>query len=364
MKKIFFFLLMLTIEIQSSTAQNINDDNLAGKMQYGVPGHPWPELFKTFISSHHDNKKYYDVLCHTAEKICATIAQPPVVNPPRGFNINPYAGGNLLILPFPGGVKGLTVTFCDYPLYIDKNTRQVKQSGTWGSSIRLYVNDPEMLFNYSYRLEDDCDTAGVPEFSFRPAMHRDKDGFWVSEGVKNLQQVRIIKKKGVPLYAPLTQKEFLEFEIKFEQKDLVHCKKELIHDKKMAAKYPQDATFKNDVHFSEDNVTNTIKAIRDYQKSLNTMSPAELQQPAYTSHYFITPKGHYIFDLVPPNYKGAVEMVRLNPQYFDKTLPVGATQLIVVATAYSTRSASPDMIQKLKTWFGQINYQQLQALIK
>jgi hypothetical protein len=98
------------------------------------------------------------------------------------------------------------------------------------------------------------------------------------------------------------------FEIKSEQKELVHCKKELVHNKKLTAKHPKDAISKNDGHLSEDNETNTIKAIRDYQQSLNIMSPEQLLQPAYTNTYFV--------------------------------------------------------IQKIKTWFGRINYQQLQALIK
>lgn len=345
-------------------AQDSNDYHLPGKVQYGDAAHPWPAYFKLFASRNKVKGNFFEPIYKNTAKICSIVTDVPVLKPPRGFNINPDALETGLGPAYTIHLPGLIVKFCNYPLYTDKQTHEVKQSESWGSSMQLYLNDPKMLFNYANNIEEDCDSVGIPVFHFKPEMHIDKNGFQVLDGIKTVQEIRVIKKKGVPLYTPLTQKEFLEFEIKREQMQLNQMKLQLVQTRKQSQENPQNQELKDDVGYVEDNITNTIKGIRNYEKTLNSMSAEQLQAPAYTSVYYTPPVGHYYFDLVSPTYKGATELVRLNKDYFDESLPKSSIQLILVATNYSTRSASPELIQTIKTWFKQIDYEKLQSMIQ
>jgi hypothetical protein len=65
---------------------------------------------------------------------------------------------------------------------------------------------------------------------------------------------------------------------------------------------------------------------------------------------------------VSPSAKKARELVRINPTYINESLPKSAIQLMIISTYYAD-GIRPDIIKKLETWFNQIDYKKLQAMI-
>jgi hypothetical protein len=368
-RSLFIDILIFTANIQSSPAQDINAENTPGKIAFQeTPDPSWQKLFN--VQSSVGRSNYYKPMEKYVAEVCNIVTDVPTVKPPRGFTIKPYISGSSKEFDrlFPDRVLPyMNVTFCDYPFFTDKQTHQIKPSGEWGTSIRVFVNDPEWLLETDYNVLNHCDSLGIPYFYYRPGTYTDKNGYWVMKPSKGLTEIRIIKKKNVPLYIPLTQKEYLEYKLKLHQRSLASDKKMLaVSEKKLQnLQYPEnDPVFKQDIKDENQNIEDDIKAIRDYQQALSAWSAEKLNAPAYTSIYYRPKRGQNQIDLVSADYKGARELVRFNRAYFDKTLPKGIPQLIMIGAQDDPHFSVPYVTQKVNNWFNQIDYGKLQAMIK
>ncbi|HEX3044420.1 MAG TPA: hypothetical protein VHY08_06675 [Bacillota bacterium] len=105
----------------------------------------------------------------------------------------------------------------------------------------------------------------------------------------------IIAKSGRPLWVPVTQEQYLKAQYKHYQR------------------------IKNE---GKDDPSMVLDFINE---RLNAMSPAERRQTAYYSSGAEDPSG-----LVSPDYEGAFKLVTFNPEYYDRSLPRTAVQLIVI----------------------------------
>jgi hypothetical protein len=363
--------LIQDLNIQSASAQYVAQNaiyntNIPGKIEFqDTPS--WSGLFHTITPA---GKKYFKPLEKNMATICSVVTDVPAMKPPKGFNVKPYISSaynkqatNNKYTQYYDPVALMNVTFCNYAFYTLNQTRKMVQSTTWTSSIAISENDPEWLIHEDNNLDENCDSVGIPHFYYHPAMHKDKNGDWVIKSSHNLSEIRIIKKKGVPLYTPVTQKEYLEYKLKLYQKQLTGLKKDLIYNKKNSAEHPKDQVLKDDIHYTEDNITTTEKGIREYEKALSTWTADKFNEPAFISEYYYNPSHGSFIDLVPPDYKGAQELVRLNKNYFDRSLPAGTPQLIMIGADYNI-SATPNMKQEVKSWFNEINYEKLQSMIR
>lgn len=359
-------LLFLLAGISSTLAQSPNDPNLPGKIwYYNKANDSWSGLFKTIFSN---QRKYFLPMEKNMAKICSIIIAVPDLLPPRGFNVKPYVSSGSNEQSFHHyPVSLMDVTFCNYPLYTDKQTHQIKQSGEWGTGILVFVNDPARLLQEDYTIDNNCDSLGIPYFYYRPQMERDKKGYWVIKPMKVITSIRVIKKKGVSLYIPLTKKEYLEYKLKLTQKGLRDNKNQLALREKMfrnANTSSDKGYWKDAINYANKWVKDDLTAIGEYQNALKTWANSRLTEPAYTSIYYNLENNKSAIDLVAPDYKGATELVRLNMAYFNKSLPKGTPQLILIGIQNDSRFTPPDINQKVNAWFSQIDYQKLQAMIK
>jgi hypothetical protein len=362
-KKIIHTLFVLTVilmlgRIQSSFAQDSNVQNHPGKITYRNAEEPWPALFKN------DHRRtYHKPILKKVAATCAVISKAPVVNPPKGFNIG-LSVEPLLGDPYSTSIPHMQIMFANYVYSLNKQSGKIVQARTFGSDLRLTVNNPYILLNQYLR--DDYEKAGVKPFHYKPDMHRDANGFWVVKGIKMIHEARIVKRKDRPLFIPLTQKQYLKFEIKWEQSRLKDAKKTVASEKNtirgVTNKSEKNSLIK-DLASYEEGVTEIEEAIKDYQSEMNIMPAEKLKAPAYISPAILpSKKGHYYSDLVSPSAKKARELVRINPTYMDESLSKNAIQLMVISTYYAG-GIRPDIIKKLEIWFNQIDYKKLQAMI-
>lgn len=337
----------------SLSAQSVKfNTNVPGKIVYkNTPS--WSGFFNTIEPRW---KKYYHPLEKAMAKACSIITDAPVINPPRGFNIKPHIGAfSTGLLLYNKHFPAMDVTFSDYSYYTLPNKSKMELSTNWSSGISIFINDPDFLLQQSYSLEDDCDSAGIPVMYYRPKMGRAKNGDWIIYPAKLLDAVHIIKKKGVPLYIAVTKKEYLNLELTLEEHKLNRVKSRLVHDKKEGSQ--------DDVSSDEDYIKRAEREINEYRQALSGWSSDVLNQPAYTSAYYNPYKEGKVINLVPPDYKGALEFVRINKKYFDTTLPKNAPQLILIGADYHL-SVTAYMREKVKTWFNEIDYAKLHQLIR
>lgn len=358
------YVLIMSLSMQSAIAQYVVQ---AGVFNTNVPGkiefRDTPSWSGLFTGKHEKGEKAFRSMEKSMAEICSVVTEVPVMNPPMGFNVKPYVSSFLVPQKYYDTLVPLMdVTFCDYPFFTLKGKHKMEQSDHWSSSMVVFENDPQWLIDENNDIEANCDSVGIPAFYYRPQMNKDKNDDWIIKPEKVIAVIHVIKKKGVPLYTPVTKEEYLDYKLKLAQKELVSLKRMLIDERKNSEKNPTDQEWKDDVHYTEDNITNTIKATREYQQALNSWKEDTLKAPAYTSVYYNPKKNGSYIDLVSPSYKGAVEFVRLNSRYFDKSLPADAPQLIMIGANYDL-SATPQMKYEVKKWFDQIDYAKLQHMI-
>lgn len=219
-------ILLMNAVCTDSFAQVENAMDAVGKIYYQeTVDSSWAKLFAAQSSV--SRSGYYKPLMKYVAEICNIVTDVSAVKPPKGFNIKPVISESARkfdkiypnrVLPY------MDVTFCNYVLYTDKRTNKIKQAGRWDSSIELFVNDPKFLLTYDNSIARNCDSVGIPTFYYKPKMHKDRNGYWVLVPDHIFNEIRIVKRADVPLYIPLTQREYLEYKLKLHQRSLVSDK--------------------------------------------------------------------------------------------------------------------------------------------
>lgn len=383
MKKIVLYTLFISATIvlggiKPSLAQNSKASNHPGKIMYinsNTSQVEAPSLLGALkiISK---GKNIDPLLLKKTILISSVMFDAPAVSPPKGFNIVPD------IIQHTGDL-GIDIRFLNFPFYTDRKTGKVKQLGNWSSDLKLVINDPSVLFNgyfnknvYDLYYTKFSDISPYnrfegynPHFYYKPEMHRDANNFLIVEGIKAFNEARVVARKETHLIIPVTQKDFIDFTIKLEQLYLKKTKNAIAKVKSDIA-YQEKRNHKSWVDYDRKKLQENKKHIPDLEKAIEgnrvemkKMSTVQLKAPAYVDFYKDSHSIHPYNALAPASDKDRKELVRVNPAYFDRTLPKGAPQVIIVAYHYN-RFEAEDIIKKLKMWYNQIDYKKLQAIIK
>lgn len=378
MKKILLFTLLIfgvfdlgmeqTAAAQATKAQLTKAHNTQGKIEFQeTPDPTWSKLFKESIST--SEQKYFRPFEKYMAGILNVVIDVPVLKPPKGFRVEPDVMPNSTIQAlYNSPVPPMEVYFPNYEFIIDSKTHQIKKQHTdWGSSIRVFLNYPKGLLIESSEFNDNCNSLRIPVFYYKPKMHKDNNGYWVAEASGILTEIRLIKKKGAPLYIPITQKEYLEYKKALAKKGVLSGKKS-IKKYTYKIKHLKSASYrtyyKSIIKSNKQSIVRYQKAIGIFKQALSTWPKEKLNAPAYLSNYYLPGKNDQPIDLVSAKDKGAHELVRFNQAYFDKTLPKDIPQLILIGYQGGTRFNSPYMAKTVKAWFNQIDYAKLQAMLK
>jgi hypothetical protein len=165
------------------------------------------------------------------------------------------------------------------------------QQAEGGPGLRVSFNEPRtFITNWELQYQGLWDEQDR-EIFLEPSSEHKVGGVTVYERGNTV----MIAKNGRPLWVPVTQEQYL----KAQYKHYLRIKKEGKDDSSMI--------------------------LDSINERLSAMSPAERRQTAYYSSGAEDPSG-----LVSPDYEGAFKLVTFNPEYYDRSLPRTAVQLIVI----------------------------------
>jgi len=218
-----------------------------------------------------------------AQKIFAILRPLPSVNTPQGYEVEAYSDGTSHMLE---------LHFMPYLLEEGETVRKP------GSNINFYFNDIASIFRQPLQ-------SGIGEIYTLPAKTGDFMGFPIYE--HEGRETTAIYKGNEPLFLPVSQEEYLNALIKYEEqknkengspismddnlKEIEKAYQELLKtDKAAAEEFRKDMeSFRKDL--VQNNTTDDLTS--SYKKELAHLSPAERKKQAYYAIHSMEKKGNF-----------------------------------------------------------------------
>lgn len=255
-----------------------------------------------------------------SQKIFTILRSLPSVNTPQGYEVEAYSDGTgrMLVLYF-------------MPYLLDEGETVRKP----GSSISFYFNDIASILRQPLQ-------PGIDEIFTSPLKTGDFMGFpiYEHEGRENTA----IYKGNAPLFLPVSQEEYLNALIQYEEqkkkengspisiddnsKEIEKAYQELLKTDKVAAEEfrKEMESFQKDL--AQSNTTDDLTS--SYKKELAHLSPAERKKQAHYALHSMEEEYGNFSGLVPDNEtKKALPLVKPNDKAISKSTN-GPIRLIVV----------------------------------
>ena len=248
-----------------------------------------------------------DAFAKDMQELAAVFHETPVLSSPKGIDADASAD---LDLPCAkdsckqSRVKGKLgislVFFCE-----SKDGKPMRaQSGN--ASFTVFTNLQEVLASKNSLWYNGMRDEQGNEIFFEPKKVKDVDGFPLYEN-----GMMVIAKNNKPVWVPATVEQFLKLIIRDLKAEVEKSYKNLPPE--MAAQQPE----------------NPLSAmVKNMEAELAGLSPEKRKAPAYFISQQRMMLGPPIVDKSEPD---ARPLVMVNPDYFDKSLPRTAVQLIVIS---------------------------------
>jgi hypothetical protein len=253
-----------------------------------------------------------------AQKIWAILRSLPGVSTPQGYEVEAYSDGT-----------GRMLVLYLMPYLLEEGETVHKP----GSSINFYFNDIAAILGQPLQ-------PGIDEIYTLPLKTGDFMGFPMYEQGR---ETTAIYKGNEPLFLPVSQEEYLNTLIQYEEqkqkenggpistddnlKEIEKAYQELLKtDKAAAEEFKKEMeSFQKDL--AQNNTTDNLTS--SYKKELARLSPAERKKQAYYALHSMEETGNFS-GLVPENEtEGAQPLVKANDKAISKNTN-GPIRLIVV----------------------------------
>lgn len=246
-------------------------------------------------------------------KIYEIFSRSKPLNPPVGFEVTRYR----LIsqgTPIP---SSFSMMFFGY--YRTGPGKPVQALGETAATIYVFINKISVLRESDYPVGGD----EKGNFVYGPASTSNGLGYPVyhrAPGLKPFERIVLTNIKR-PLFVPVSRERYLRSLIQKEEEEL----------QRFTSSYNTAKQNKQDVTHYEFNLKIKREQKKAYEDELAAMSPEQRNSQAWHPHYRQLYKGGPISSgLTEPGYMDARPLVTVNEEFFDRSLPRTAFQLIVV----------------------------------
>ena len=371
LKSLIALVIIFFVSIPFAVIAQSSPENVTGRITGKSKGGSWHFEMRDNLSA--NERQHYAVMKQQLLHIFSVITKVPVLDPPKGFDIDPSLAAYCDLDPVFSSRNGAgnekdpiqgVISMMSFNYYVDQNSHKIRKGEESHGGLDLHVNDVSDVLPDEFK--NLCSDACTPLFFFLPDITI-KDPGKIVIG----DQVIILKEKDRPVFTPLTQKGIMQFMIRKMQHDLSGLKDDVQENKdnltgylKMAKQYQDpktEALYRENIVAAENKVDSTSRMILNYRNSFAKMTSLELQAPVYVVRDFNDPDFDY-YKLSTSSAKGAKELYTFNPNYYNPTLPRSAIQLLVVGY-HASNFCPPFMKDRLRDWFQQINYNGLAEAI-
>ena len=302
------------------------------------------------------------------------VNQTPFMNPQRGFETHLSQSSD----PpnrFTGTVRtSADLNFLFFEYYTDKRTGKTKRTGEFDANIEIMTNSIEGICRKLSVYTHDCDELKFPIFFNEiPVKARTAD---YTEIEMDRHPFRIFAHRGKPLFAPMTRKEYLSFHLAFNQKrendyaESLKDQQKIIQDDQVQIKNKNTtAEIKKvlegvirqmqDVNIPQINekLQEYNQKAEDFRHRIAAMSPEESKAPAFIGE-------GYMSDLKAYGSTTGKPLFKINPDYWNKSLPEYATQLVVITYWDNELLTVRFLQQRVREIFGQIDFHKVGAVLQ
>ena len=318
------------------------------------------------------------------EKIRAVVEQDPLLKPPVGFDAVYHEFDMDAPKEIPWQKPRPTVIDFGLPEYYPDRNGTIKLSSEAMADLDIEVNSFRRLYEDTY--SHDLDAAGYPCPIFFFRYHKktaDSTREYVEYGLlDDSKPVRVVT-NGKPLFVPLTREQYLNFQVRSNQKNVDDARRGYVHDSVTIA----NIAGKQDILNADRDLVNTWRQrLERHKDQLARLSAEEKGEPAFiiwgggasggmtggtsggmtggtTGENAGGMTGGNAEDLTTVDDSRAKELWTPNPGYFDKRLPPGAIQMIVVMPEYA--HIATDFIKaKVMDLYRRLDYKALKELIE
>lgn len=294
-------------------------------------------------------------------KIRSVAGQAGALQSPMGYDV----AWHIFTLPQPTPLPWqkaapVIVTFGLPEYYFDARSNAIKPGDEAFADISLSVNEFRDTYNDGF--DHDIAAAGrpCPIFFF---MYLQKTTDSTHDYVEYRQYddskpIRVIT-NGKSIYVPFTQEQYLNYQIKANKKTADDNYKSYLHDSMTIANVPM----KKDILKGDMDLVNTWRErMNKHQQQLSALSGEDRKKPAFIL-YGANATADNLQELTTDDDQEGRELWTVNPDYFNKSLPPSAIQVIVVHPEHAG-TASGFIRGKVMDAFGDIDYKALRALIQ
>lgn len=246
-------------------------------------------------------------------KLYEIFSRSKPLNPPVGFEITRYrtvSKGTPIPATFRMMFFGYYRAGAGKPLQVDRET---------AATMDVYINRIRVLEENDYPVGED--EKGY--FVYAPESTTQRFGYPVyhrAPGLKPFEKIVITNIKR-PLFVPVSRERYLRSLIQKEEKEL----------QRLTSAYNTAKQNKQNLTHYEFNLKVKREQKKAYEDELAAMSQEQRNSQAWHPHYRQLYKGGPISSgLAEPGYKGARPLVTVNEEFFDRSLPRTAFQIIVV----------------------------------
>ncbi|MDD3080551.1 MAG: hypothetical protein PHH37_15825 [Paludibacter sp.] len=279
-------------------------------------------------------KNISGVYTQVLNKICSIITAWDSISPPQGMEVNCFGYG-----------QGLEIYFRNY--FLENGGRFSEEGGT---HLSIYVNDPLKTVDLSV-------APGIYLCPQKTANFYDYPIYNVSNGY----EVTIVAKTKIPLYIPVSQKEYLKTLIAKEENNASESsppnalayqttllemeqayQKLLKMDKEAAKNFKQELEkFKAEINTGEIG-TNVIDPVALLRKELSGLTDEEKTRQAYYGGAWAMDEYHNFSGLVPYDSKENTDaLIRPNPALIDSS-SINKIQLLVICWSVGDSNINSD----------------------
>jgi len=354
--KTYCFLLFICLSVASIKGQPA--ENVSGKIKGKSPNGNWH-----FQMVMQNNSQKYQAMKKNMLGILSVITSVPVVNAPKGFDVDPFLSiSSDLNSSSPNGdytpVRASFDLSC-FNYHKNESSGKILRAEESHSGMNVIANDLSSFYGNTFK-QDCMDTKTVFFFT----------GFPVDSSNKNyliIKNSRVLRKNLKTLFVSVTKNEYLRFLIKKEnliKQNFQNNLEDLNNLKNLNSPDADKAVKQNEKYISSVNLL-----INQYNSELSASEKDNKNEPSYVENLLNDNKlsadqsvYEYPYQLVTQQSKNSTALWKINPDYFDTSLPESSVQVLIL-NYHSSNFCPPFMKQRLKDWFHQIDYSKLDNLI-
>ena len=244
---------------------------------------------------------------------------------------------------------------------IDPSTHNIKAASEAFADLDIEINSFRQLYEDTYSTDIANSNYACPIFFFRYNQQlKDSTHDYIEYEMKNGGPPLRIITNGKPVFVPLTQDQYLNFQIQYNKKNADDATYSYVHDSVTIAAIPEKKTILN---ADRELIHTWQQRMIKHRQRLNSLNTDEKKQAAYIV-WGAAGNTSDIEELSVKDDSNAQELWTINPDYFSKKLPYTAVQIIVVKPEYQPQMASDFIKTRVMNIYSGIDYKSLKALIQ